>query len=69
MNGLDSREVCNARAQKHEARAGLLRYRVVRADGCTLSGASTMAKAMETLACLSRDGELDGYRIVTRGQR
>lgn len=53
----------------HHRRTNLLRFRVVRADGHTMSGASTMAKAMETLAVLSRDGELDGFCIVARGVR
>lgn len=58
-----------AAENRHAARTLLTRYRVVRDDGKTMSGTPDFATAMRTLAVLSRDGELAGFRIVARGGR
>lgn len=52
----------------HTRKTALLRYRILR-NATTLAGTSDMAAALRLLAVLSRDGQLDGYRIVTRGAR
>lgn len=53
---------------RHHLRVSLLRHRILR-GAITLGGASDMATAMRMLSVLFREGQLDGYRIVTRGQR
>lgn len=40
---------------------------VVTLDGRPLAGTNRMERAVSLLAVLSRDGELEGYAIVTRG--
>lgn len=52
----------------HHARADLTRHRVL-LHGRTLAGTPDMTTALRLLAVLSRDGELAGFRIVTRGGR
>ena len=66
--GLNTKAVCDFRAARNKKRAALLRHRVLR-GAVTMGGTSDMATALRVMAVLSRDGELDGYRIVTRGQR
>ena len=69
MNARPARRPIKASDEnRHHVRAQLIRHRILR-GAVTLGGASDMATAMRLLSVLSRDGELDGYRIVTRGQR
>ena len=52
----------------HQAVAASTRMRfVVTLNGRPLAGTNCMERAMSLLACFSRDGELDGYAIKTRG--
>lgn len=50
----------------HHQRAERLRFRITR-DGRLMAGTTHMDRAVSLLAVLSRDGELDGWRIETRG--
>lgn len=52
----------------HHSRIHRMRFLVVRA-GRILAGNSDHAAALRTLAVLSRDGELPGFELVTRGAR
>lgn len=56
------------RPDHHSARAQVVRYRVLK-GAVTMGGASDMATALRMMAVLSRDGELDGFRIVAREAR